>query len=60
MTLHPLNNINIIVYFNYETKFNGVFSRDNLFKIKNGAHAVNLDDKKVKEHIEFHNLLTKT
>ena len=48
------------MYFNYETKFNGVFSRDNLFKIKNGAHAVNLDDKKVKEHIEFHNLLKKT
>ena len=36
----------IIVYFNYETRFNGVFSKDNLPKIKNGAHAVNLDDKK--------------
>ena len=37
------------------------FSKDNLTKIKNGAHAINLDDKKnVKEHTEFHYLLTKT
>ena len=30
------------------------FSKDNLTKIKNGAHAINLDDKKnVKEHLSF-------
>ena len=35
------------------------FSRNSLPKINNGAHAINLSDKKVKEHIEFHYLLKK-
>ena len=37
---------------------NGVFSRNNLFRIKNGAYVINHDEKKVKEHIGFHCLLT--
>ena len=31
--LQPLNNIEIINYFNYEPRFNGVFSRNNLTRI---------------------------
>ena len=46
--------------FNYELRFNGVFSRNNLLRIKHGAYVINLNDKKktVKEHIGFHYLLT--
>ena len=47
-------------YFNYENRFNGVFSRDYLPKIKYGTYVIILDDKKVKKHVDFHNLLTKT
>ena len=43
--LHPLNNIEITNYFNYESRFNGVFSRNNLPRIKDGAYVINLDDK---------------
>ena len=35
----------ITKYFNYEPKFNGVFSKDNLPRIKDGAYVINLDDK---------------
>ena len=49
-----------ITYFNYEPKFDGVFSRDNLPKIKDRVYVINLDDKKKKEHIDFQYLLTKT
>ena len=31
-------------YFNYEPRFNGVFSRNNLPRIKDGAYVTNLDD----------------
>ena len=34
--LHPLNSIEITNYFNYEPRFNGTFSRNNLPKIKGG------------------------
>ena len=43
--LYPLSNIKITKYFNYEPRFNGVFSRDNLFRRKDGAYVINLDDK---------------
>ena len=46
--LHPLSNIKITNYFNDEPRFNGVFSRNNLPRIKDGAHVINLDDKKSK------------
>ena len=46
--LHPLNNIKITNYFNYEPRFNGVFSRNNLPRIKDEAHVINLDDKNSK------------
>ena len=44
MSLHPLKNFEIQKYYENEPRFNGVYSRDNLPKIKNGAYAINLDD----------------
>ena len=35
--LHALNNTEITYYFNYEPKFNGVYSKSKLHKIKDGA-----------------------
>ena len=49
--LHPLNNIEIINYFNYKPRFNSVFSRHNLPRIKYEAYVINLDDKKSKGNI---------
>ena len=49
--LHPLSNIKITNYFNYEPRFYDVLSRNNLPRIKDGAYVINLDDKKVREHI---------
>ena len=46
--LHPLSNIEIIEYFNYKPRFNGVFSKNSLPRIKDGAYVINIDDKKGK------------
>ena len=46
--LHSLKNIEITNYFNDKSSFNGVFSRKNLPKIKDGAYVINLDDKNSK------------
>ena len=46
--LEPLNNIEIINYFNYQPRFNGAFSRNILPGIKYRAYVTNLDDKKSK------------
>ena len=35
-------------YFKYEPRFNGVSSRNNLPRIKDGAYVINLDDKNSK------------
>ena len=43
--LLPFSNIETTKYFNYEPKFNGDFSRDNLPRIKHGVYVINLDDK---------------
>ena len=43
---HPLSNIEITKYSNYEPRFNGVFSRKNLSRIRDGAYVINLNDKK--------------
>ena len=41
---HPLTNFEIQKYYKNETRFNGVFSRNNLpKKIKDGAYVINLD-----------------
>ena len=45
MPPHPLTNFEIQKYYKNEARFNGVFSRNNLFKkIKDGAYIVNLDE----------------
>ena len=48
MSLHPLNNIEITNYFRYEPRFDDVFSRKTLPRIKDGAHVINLDLKNSK------------
>ena len=35
-------------YFNDEPRFNGVSSRNNLPRLKDGAYVINLDDKNSK------------
>ena len=44
MLLHPWTNFEIQKYYQYESKFNGVYSRDNLQKIKVGAYIINVDE----------------
>ena len=42
---HPLTNFKTQKYYQNETRFNGVYSRDSLpKKIKNGAYEINLDE----------------
>ena len=41
---HPLTNFKIQKYYENEPRFNGVCSRDNLPKIKDGAYIINLDE----------------
>ena len=52
MSPHPLTNFEIQKYCQNhaqrssknETRFNGVYSRDNLPKIEDGAYVINLDE----------------
>ena len=41
---HPLTNLEIQKNYQNEPRFNGVYSRDNLPKIKDGAYIINLDE----------------
>ena len=41
---HPLTNFEIQKYYKNEPRFNGVYSRDNLPKIKEGTYIINLDE----------------
>ena len=51
MTPHPLTSFEIQKYYQSEPKFNGVYSRTNLPKIKDGAYVINLDEyKSVETH----------
>ena len=43
MPPHPLTNFEIQKYYQNEPKFNGVYSRDNLAKTKDGAYVIKLD-----------------
>ena len=43
-TPHPLTNFETQKYYQNEPIFNGVFSRDNLLKIKDGEFIINLDE----------------
>ena len=44
MPPHPLTNFEIRKYYQNEPRFNGVYSRNNLPKIKDGACVINLDE----------------
>ena len=44
MPPHSLTNFEIQQYYQNEPKFNGVCSRNNLTKIKDGAFVINLDE----------------
>ena len=45
MRPYPLKNFEILKYYQNESRFNGVFSRDNLAKtIKDGAYVIRLHE----------------
>ena len=45
MPPHPLTNFELQKYYKNKSKFNGVFSRDNLpNKIEDGAYIINIDE----------------
>ena len=44
MPPHPLTNFEIQKYYKNEPRFNGIYSRDNLPKIKDRAYVINLDE----------------
>ena len=44
MPPHPLTNFERQKYYQNEPKFNGVYSRNNWPKIKDGAFVINLDE----------------
>ena len=44
MPPHPLTNFEIQKYCQNEPRFNGIYSRDNLQKIKDGEYIINLDE----------------
>ena len=44
MPPHPLNKFEIQKYYENEPKFNGVYSRNKLSEIKDGAYILNLDE----------------
>ena len=47
MLHHPLETFEIQQYFQNEPKFNGVYSRNNLPKVKDGAYVIILDEFKL-------------
>ena len=46
MPLPPLTNFEIKRYYQKERRFNGVYSRNNLSKIKNVAYVTNFNKEK--------------
>ena len=45
MQPYPLTNFEILKYYENESRFNGIYSRDNLpNKIKDRAYIINLDE----------------
>ena len=45
MLPHSLTNFEIQKYYENEPKFDGVYSRNNLSKIKDGSYIINLNNK---------------
>ena len=46
MLPHPFTNFEIQKHYQNEPKFNGIYSRNNLRKIKDGTYVINLDEYK--------------
>ena len=46
MPPHPLTNFETQKYYQNKSKFNDVYSRNDLSKIKVGAYVINLDENK--------------
>ena len=46
MSPYPLTNFEMQKYYQSKPKFNGVYSRNSLFKIKGKAYVINLDEHK--------------
>ena len=44
MPHHPLTNFEIQEYYQNEPRFNGLYSRYNLPKLKDGADVINFDE----------------
>ena len=44
MLLHPVTNLEIQKYYQNKPRFNDVYSRDSMPKIKDGTYVINLDD----------------
>ena len=44
MLPHPLTNFEIQKYYYNQPRFNGIYSRDNLPKVKDRPYAINLDE----------------
>ena len=44
MPSHPLTNFQIQKYYQNEPKFNGVYSRNSLPKIKDAPYVINFDE----------------
>ena len=44
MLPHPFTNFEIQKYYQNESKLNGVYSRNNLPKTKDGTYVINLDE----------------
>ena len=53
MSSHLLTNFEIQKYHQNEPKFNGVYSRNNLSKIKDGIYIMNLKEYESIGHNEF-------
>ena len=53
MSSHLLTNFEIPKYHQNEPKFNGVYSRNNLSKIKDGTYIMNLKEYESIGHNEF-------
>ena len=46
MLHHPLTSFEIQNYYQNETRFNGIYSRNNLGKVKDEAYVINFDEYK--------------
>ena len=52
MPHYPLASFEIQKYYQNESKFNGVYSRNNLPKIKDGVYVINLEEFKSIETLD--------